>query len=249
MNDLTEEKLRKKRAYSRKYYAENKAKALAYSKKYYQEHKEKACEYQKKYRATHKGKHNEYQKEYFRKHPEKRKQYNINRQVNSSTIYAEHQEEKREYMRKYYHNNKDKYKKYRQNALKKAEETGMLVKQKEYQKTYRDLHKTEISSYQEKYRKETVEMKIIAGNMCPAYWFLLSVRKNNLDQYIEFFKKGQNIAKTAQKHCVAVQNNNNDLCPFCNLNLEDDSCAIPHVMDLADAENQLLKFAKKLKVH
>lgn len=59
--------------YHKKYYADNKEKAIAYSKKYYEEHKEKIHSYNMEWIKSNREKQKEYSKKDYQKHIEKRR--------------------------------------------------------------------------------------------------------------------------------------------------------------------------------
>lgn len=75
---VTEEAIRMRRAYQRRYRATHKKEISEYNKKYFEENKERLIEYKKDYAKKNRQKLNAYAREWAKENREKIKQYNAN---------------------------------------------------------------------------------------------------------------------------------------------------------------------------
>ena len=227
---------------------------LEYQKKYRANNAEKIQKYQQEYRAAHRGYYREYRKKYYEENTEKvKEQVKIRRRKQAQQRYAAYPEEKKElrrkYCREYYYRNKDKYaqgatrnyegqKKYRE-----THREEILA----YQKQYRERTKDKMYEYQAEYRAETRKITKMAQQVCPAFWFLLSLRKQNLDAFLMFFKKGRNVARLCYESCDAVKECDASKCEFCNATRGKEKCSVPHIFEFFNAKQKMKSFVSKTK--
>jgi len=237
---VTEQNKSKRSEYNKKYYQSNKERAVAYSKKYYQEHKKQILKARKKYRKEHPEKYYSYQKKYWLKKDEA---------ANGGEFAATYKcGSAREYHHNYYINNKEKFRQYREKKKEIPIPEEKRLANKEYQKAYRNSHKETAQVYGKKYYQETKNLNEIAENTCPAFLFLLAVRKKDSLEYLKFYRPGQNIARIGRKLCDAANAGDSSKCPFCNNGVAKDAkCPIPHVFEFANAKEKLLQFGNEIK--
>lgn len=224
--------------YSRKYYLSNKKRILEYSKTYYQEHREQILEARKKSREEKFGAVYASQEK--------------NLAENEAPVVKTRSSHNYEYHHNYYLRNKEKFRQYRENMKRqpKSEEELVAIKEhrKKYQKAYRDSHKDTAEAYRKEYYNQTKGLNEIAKKTCPAFWFLLSVREKNLNEYLKCYRPGQNIVRIGRKLCEAAKTGDSSKCPFCNSeNTNNANCPMPHVFEFDGAKEKLLHFGNKIK--
>lgn len=119
-------------------------------------------------------------------------------------------------------------------------------------KKYRETHREQIAAYDKQYqanRKVVMKQKSeSAQKICAAYVFLLKLKKQNRPKYLELYTKKQNPLVGMLKTCVALQNMDINLCPFCNPNCGNmiEGCCNPKVLALPTAVNELQLIANDL---
>lgn len=237
------------REYDRVYRAAHLERAKEREAQYRETHKEQRKQRDKRYYATNKEMIQKKQKEYYQRNKKlylaRRKEY-----------YAAHTEECKKSCKEYYQKNKEKWKEYRS-----KEDTE---KRKHTKKAYYEANKEECLQRNKKnyvankekylaqqklYYQEQKQKIEIAKTVCAAYVFLLNLKKTNKEQYSKLYTRQQNPLIGMFKTCIALQNNDIQLCPFCNENCtqKPEQCCNQKILSIPNAIIEIQSLANTLK--
>ena len=146
---------------------------------------------------------------------------------------------------------KEYHKKYRtENAVAISERKKKCYNAKKNQ--YQQHNRENYQKNKEKYlaaRKVLKQKGEVAQKICAAYVFLLILQKKNKEKYLELYTQQQNPLCEMLKTCVALQNMDMNMCPFCNHNSEivAAQCCNQKVLSIPNAMNEVQKLADALK--
>ena len=126
------------------------------------------------------------------------------------------------------------------------------AKKTQYQQRNRENYQKNKEKYlarNKEYREELKQKGEIAQKICAAYVFLLILRRKNKEKYLELYTQQQNPLCEMLKTCVALQNMDMNMCPFCNHNSEivAAQCCNQKVLSIPNAMNEVQKLADALK--
>ena len=158
--------------------------------------------------------------------------------------YAKNKEQRQKLHREYYEKNKE--------LVRERNHEYRNIHRKEqnqYSKEYYIAHREEQKQYQKEYYEKSQQNKAIAKTICATYLFLLKFKKENKDEYLKTYKKRHDPLHSMFKTCVALQNNDIKLCPFCNENCKNtiDKCCNQKILSIPNATIEIQSIANTLK--
>lgn len=128
-----------------------------------------------------------------------------------------------------------------------------------YQSTHQESVREKNSKYYQEHKAEKAEkaqqrlarlnqQSESAQKVCAAYVFLMNLKRADRSKYLELYTRKQNPLTGILKTCVALQNMDINLCPFCNPNCGNmiEDCCNPKVVALPTAVNELQIIANDL---
>lgn len=134
-------------------------------------------------------------------------------------------------------------------ARNKAYREAHREEQNQYSKEYYIAHREEQKQYQKEYYAKSQKNKAIAKNICAAYLFLLKFKKENKAEYLKLYKKYHDPLHNMFKTCIALQNDDIQLCPFCNENCtqKPEQCCNQKILSIPNAIIEIQSLANTLK--
>ena len=158
--------------------------------------------------------------------------------------FAETKEHRQKIIHEIYMRNRESYK-----ARNQAYRAAHREEQNQYSKEYYIAHREKQKQYQKEYYAKAKKNKAIAKTMCAAYLFLSKFKKENKAEYLKTYKKYHDPLHDMFKTCVALQNNDIKLCPFCNGDCKNtiDKCCNKKILSIPNATIEIQSIANTLK--
>lgn len=146
---------------------------------------------------------------------ERNKQWRLNHVEQYRTYQSQWRQDNAEHLKRYF----KKYRKTNAQAVSERKKKCYVAKHEQYCKKNKENYEANKERYlaqQKRYYAEIKQKSEQAKQICPAYVFLLNMKKTNKEQYSKLYTGQQKPIIKMLKTCPALQNTDINQCPVCN---------------------------------
>lgn len=229
IHEITQEKKAKKAKRNAEYHKKNRERILKQHHEYYLANREHILEKNKQWVLSHQEQYQKYHAQWCTENAEHLKEYHKKYRTENAVAVSERK-------KKCYNAKKEQYL-----SRNKANYEANKEKYLAHQKQHYEANKEKYLARQKQYYEEMKQKAESAKNMCAAYVFLLNLRKTDKEQYFKMYTEQAKPLTGMLKTCVALQNNDINLCPFCNSKSEQNAeqCCNQKVLSMDNATTML----------